>query len=111
MPRELGKIVDVDQGARLAGSREPKPPIKGLKLLGVERGCRKGEKVEGLLVVPMEVGCWTVECRGDSANGSTLVVLGDGLAVVILDETEPLDCVGLGGDGAITLDSRGRPKK
>lgn len=111
MPKEVGKIVEVDQGARLAGSREPKPPINGLKVLGVVRGCRKGEKVVGLLVVPMEVGCWTAESRGDSANGSTFVGRGDGLAVVIREETEALDCVGLGGDGAITLDSRGRPKK
>lgn len=110
MPKELGKIVEVDQGVRLAGSREPKPPIKGLKVLGVERGCRKGEKV-GLLVVPMEVGSWTTECRGESANGSTLVVRGEGLAVMTREETEALDCVGLGDDGAITLDSRGRPKK
>jgi len=108
---ELGKIVEVDQGVRLAGSREPKPPIKGLKVLGVERGCLKGEKVVGLLGVPMEVGSWTTECRGDSAIGSTLVVRGEGLAVVILEETEALDWVGLGDDGAITLDSRGRPKK
>ena len=111
MPKELGKIVEVDQGERLAGSREPKPPIKGVKVLGVERCCRKGEKRAGLLVVPIEDGGCTVECRGECANKSTVVVLGEGLAVVIREETEALDCVGLGDDGAITLDSRGRPKK
>jgi hypothetical protein len=106
VPKELGKIVEVDQGGRLAGSREPKPPIKGVKVLGVERGCRKGEKG---VVAPMEDGGCIVECRGDCVNRSTFVALGEGLAVVIREETEALDCVGLGDDGTFTLD--GRPKK
>jgi hypothetical protein len=108
VPKELGKIVEVDQGVRLAGSREPNPPIKGVKVPGVERGCRKGEKA---VVVPMEDGGCTVECRGDWVNRSTFAVLGEGLAVVIREETEALDCVGLGDDGAVTLVSLGRPKK
>ena len=113
VPKEVGIIVEVDQ-VRLEGNREPNPPIKVLKAPGVERGCRKGEKGAGVLVVPMEVpmedrGC-PVGCRGDCVNRSTFVDLGEGLAVVIREVMEVLEWVGLGDDGAITLDSRERPK-